>query len=128
MIVGLKAALCERLVGKIPHKEHIVVRDKRRGQVQQQASLGLPIFFTGMPETIIAHLMKAFRQDMKKKATEELNPLEPFNLPLARIMVLVLECNVAFVHGHQPVIGDGDPKNVTGEVLQDSVLTGSVIS
>ena len=89
VIVGLKAALCERLVGKIAHKGHIVVRDRRRSQFQQQTGLGLPIFFTGVPETVIAHLVQAFRQDMKKEATEELNPRQPFGRPLLRVMVIV---------------------------------------
>jgi hypothetical protein len=89
VIVGLKAALRERLSGKITHKGHIIVRDRRRSQFKQQAGLGLPISFAGMPETVIAYLVQAFRQDMKKEATEELNPLEPFGLPLARVMVLV---------------------------------------
>ncbi len=56
----------------------------------QQAGLGLPIFFAGMPETVIAHLVETFGQYMKKEATEELNTLYPFSLPLARVMVLVL--------------------------------------
>jgi hypothetical protein len=41
-------------------------------------------------------------------------------------MVLVFDRNVAFVHGNEPVIGDGNPKDVTGEVLQDGVLTCSI--
>jgi len=75
VVVGFQAALCERLGGKITHEGHIVVRDRRRSQFKQQAGLGLPISFAGMPETVIAHLVQAFRQYMKKEATEELNTL-----------------------------------------------------
>jgi len=89
VIVGFQVALCERLVGNITHEGHIVVRDRRRSQFKQQASLALPIFFTGMPEAVIAHLVQAFGKDMKKEATEKLNTLYPFSLPLARVMVLV---------------------------------------
>ena len=89
VVVGFQAALSERLVGKITHEEHIVVRDRRRSEFKQQAGLSLPIFFAGMPETVIAHLVEAFRQDMKQEATEEHNPLEPFGLPLARVIVLI---------------------------------------
>ena len=38
-------------------------------------------------------------------------------------MVLIFQRNVAFVHGNEPVIGYGNAKDVTGEVLQDGVLT-----
>lgn len=69
MIVGLKAALCERLVGKIAYEDQIVVGDWNRIQFKKQAGLGLPISFAGMPETVIAHLMEAFRQDVQKEAT-----------------------------------------------------------
>jgi hypothetical protein len=70
--------------------------------------------------------MKAFRQDMKKEATEELNPFKSFGFPPVCVTVLVPKRHVAFVHGHQSVIGDRNPKNIAGEVSQDSVFTGSV--
>ena len=75
MIVRLKAALSERLVGKITYEGHRGVRDRNCSEFKQQASLALPISFAGMPETIIAHLMEAFRQYMKEEAAEELNTL-----------------------------------------------------
>ena len=129
MAVGLKAALLERLGGKITHEQHIVAFNRSRGKFgkfKQQAGLGLPIFFAGVPETVVAYLVKAFWQYMEKEATEELNSLYPFSLPLVRVMVLVFYRNVAFVHGNEPVIGDGDPKDVTGEVLQHSILTCAI--
>ena len=124
--MGFQAALCERLVGKIAHKGRRSVRDGSCCEFQQQTGLGLPISFAGMPETVIAHLMETFRQDVQKEATEELNPFKSFSLPLVCATVLVPKRHVAFVHGHQSVIGDRDPKNVTGEVSQDNVFTGSV--
>jgi hypothetical protein len=127
--MGFQAALLERLGGKITHEEHSVAFNRRRGKFgkfKQQAGLGVQIFFAGVPETVIAYLVKAFWQYMEKETTEELNTLYPFSLPLVRVMVLVFYRNVAFVHGNEPAIGDGNPKDVTGEVLQDSVLTCSV--
>jgi hypothetical protein len=75
VIVRLKAALSERLVGKITYEGHRGVRDRNCSEFKQQTDLGLPISFAGMPETIISHLVEAFRQYMKKEATEELNTL-----------------------------------------------------
>jgi hypothetical protein len=70
--------------------------------------------------------MEAFRQNVQKEATEELNPFKSFDLPLVCVTILVPKRHVAFVHGHQSVIGDRNPKNVAGEVSQDRVFTGSV--
>ena len=65
VVVGFQAALLERLLGKITHKEQLSVLSKSRGglgQLKQQAGLGLPSFFAGVPETVVAYLMKAFGQ------------------------------------------------------------------
>jgi hypothetical protein len=70
--------------------------------------------------------MEAFRQNVQKEATEELNPFKSFDLPLVCVTILVPKRHVVFVHGHQSVIGDRDPKNVAGEVSQDRVLTSSI--
>ena len=126
MILRCQGTLFERLVDHISHEDRRAVCVKRRRQFQQQASPRLPISFAWMPETIIAHLMEAFRQNVQKEATKELNPFKSFDLPLVCVTVLVPKRHVAFVHGHQSVIGDRNPKNVTGEVSQDNVFTGSV--
>jgi hypothetical protein len=68
VIVGFQAALSKSLGGQIPHEGHLVVRDRRGGQFQQQAGLGLPILLAGMPETVIAHLVEAFGQYMKEES------------------------------------------------------------
>jgi len=126
MILRSPDTLFERLVDHIRHEDCSTVCSRRRCQFQQQAGPGLPVSFAGMPETVIAHLMEAFRQNVQKEATEELNPFESFGLPLVCVTVLVPKRHVTFVHGHQSMIGDRNPKNVAGEVSQDSVFTGSV--
>lgn len=126
MILRRPDTLFERLVDHIRHEDCSAVCSRLRRQFLQQASSRLPISFAGMPETIIAHLMEAFRQNVQKEATEELNPFKSCDLPLVCVTVLVLKRHVAFVHGHQSVIGDRDPKDVTGEVSQDGVFTGSI--
>jgi hypothetical protein len=76
--MGFQAALLERLLGKITHEEHIVALNRSRGKfgkIKQQAGPGLQTFFAGVPETVVAHLVKAFRQYVKKESTEELNTL-----------------------------------------------------
>ena len=78
MAVRFQAALLERLLGKITHEEHIVAFNRSRGKFgkfKQQAGSGLPTFFAGVPETVTAYFVKAFRQYMEKEASEELNTL-----------------------------------------------------
>jgi len=41
-------------------------------------------------------------------------------------VILVFKRDVTFVHRNEPVIGNGNPKDVTGEVLQDRILTCSI--
>jgi hypothetical protein len=69
--------LFERLVDNITHEDRSAVCRRRRRQFQQQAGSGLPISFAGMPETVIAYLMKAFGQHMKQESPQELNTFYP---------------------------------------------------
>ena len=51
--------MLERLLGKITHEEHLIAVNRSRGKFgkfKQQAGLGLPIFFAGVPETVVAYL------------------------------------------------------------------------
>lgn len=122
VVVVFQIAFFDCFVDNITGEDCDIVFD-RSIELKQQAGLGLAIFFAGMPETVIAYLVEAFRQYVKKKATEELNTVNPFSLPLVGIMILVFERNVGFVHGNDPVIGDGNAKDVAGEISQNSTLT-----
>ena len=98
----------------------------RRRPFQQQACPSLPVSFAGMPETVVTYLMEAFGQDMKEETPQELHALYPYGPPLGRFMVLVLKRDVGLVHGDQPPIGQRHAKDVTGQVIQDRVLTFSI--
>ena len=103
MILRYPGPLCERLVDHITQADCRAVWGRGRRQFQPQAGPGLPVWFAGMPETLVTDLMKAFGQDRKEQTPQQLNALEPSGPPWARVRVFVLECNVGFVHGHQPV-------------------------
>jgi len=45
------------------------------GAVVISSSRGFPVSFTGMPETVVTYLMKAFGQYMKEETPQKLNAL-----------------------------------------------------
>ena len=75
VVLRCQVTLPECLIGNISHEDHRAVFDRRRRQFQQQAGLGLPVSFAGMPEAVVTHLMEAFWQHMKEETPQELNTL-----------------------------------------------------
>ena len=75
IVVGFQSTLPKRLVGNIGHEHDRALFGRDCRQLKQKAGPDLPVSLAGMPETVIAYFMKAFRQHMKQEATQELNTL-----------------------------------------------------
>lgn len=75
-------------------------------------------------KTKMADSYQAFRQDMEGKTAKKFDPRQSKNAVLTAIgIVLPAKRNLAIVHLHKPVVGNGHPMRVAGEVLEDTVWT-----
>jgi hypothetical protein len=70
-----------------------------------------------MPDSIVAYLMKAFRQYMLQISANEFRAFYPGSQPLAAFTVFVAECNMSLVHADHPMIGDGNPKYISSKIV-----------
>ena len=70
-----------------------------------------------MPDSVVAYLMKAFRQCMLQISTDKLKAFYPGRKPPGAFTVLVAECYMALVHADNPMIGDGNAKYISSEVV-----------
>ena len=74
----------------------------------------------GRPEPVVAHLVKAGRQDVLEKAAKELFARERHAPPRVRRGILVREGDRLGRDGEDASIGDRDPMDVAGEVAKDA--------
>lgn len=71
-----------------------------------------------MQETVIAHLMKPFWQNVLQKAAQELHCRKYHGLPLPGGGILLTEGYVVVVQSNYAVVGDGNPVDISPQVTQ----------
>ena len=69
-------------------------------------------------EAIVAHLDKAFGQDMLQEAMDELLGGQGTGARLARIRSAVAERDLIVLHFQEAAVADGDPKDVRGQIFE----------
>ena len=70
-----------------------------------------------MPDSIVAYLMKTFGQHVLQISTHELRAFYSGCDPSAALTVLVAEGHMRLVHADNPMIGDGNAKYVSSQVV-----------
>ena len=70
-----------------------------------------------MPDPVVADLMKPFGQYVLQISTNKLRAFDSGCPPPAAFAVLVAECYMGLIHADNPVIGDGNPKYVSSQVV-----------
>ena len=73
-------------------------------------------------EAVVANTMKAIRQDMEEKATNELADFEAHDLALSTTPFAVglpAEGHVGLIEGQQAAVRDRNPMGVAREISQD---------
>jgi hypothetical protein len=61
--------------------------------------------------------MKPFGQDVLQISTNKLDAFDSRCYPPAAFTILVAECHMALVHADNPMIGDGNAKYVSSQVV-----------
>src|SRR3954453_21617925 len=77
----------------------------------------------GMPQAVIADLMKAGRQDVLEEAPDELVAGDGFPALAVGGAVLVAIGHGGVVDGQDAVVGDGDAEGVAGEIVERGLLS-----
>src|ERR1700688_5207892 len=99
-------------------------RFDRRHPEQFPATLKLAGTMAIAEEAVVSNAVKSIRQHMDQEAANELLSGKGHRLLAIVIpVVLPLETNLAAVHGHQPVIGDGDTVGIAADIVEN--LSGS---
>ena len=94
----------------------------------QQLSGTLELRFTGRAEdAVVADLRGAPRQDVLKKAMDELDAGKRDVTNLLSSIVAIAKTNFAIGNGFQPAVGNGDAENVTSKVVEDLVATAGML-
>ena len=70
-----------------------------------------------MPDSIVADLMKPFGQDVLQISTNKLDAFHSACYPPAAFTIFVAEGHMALVHADNPIIGDGNAKYVSSQVV-----------
>ena len=79
----------------------------------------------GMPDAVVADLMKALGQDVLQIASDELMAFDSSGLPAAAFAVLVAEGDMGLVQVEEAMIRDGNTKHIARQVVQyDRFLPG----
>ncbi len=73
---------------------------------------------TGMPQPIVAHLVKASWQDVLEESAHELMAGQARDAPFVCLAVLVLESDMGLGHPENATVGDGDAVDVSSQVVQ----------
>ena len=75
-----------------------------------------------VPEPVVSDFVKSLWQDMLEITSHELQAGDGAGSKAAFFAVLIFEGDRLIVHGDDSVIGDGDSKDVSGQVVEDSLL------
>ena len=76
-------------------------------------------------EAEVADAVKSVRQHMDQKAANELIGIQrSCLLAVAVPVILPAEADLAVVHGHQAVVGDGDAVGIPADVVEDLCRPG----
>ena len=75
-----------------------------------------------MPEPVVSDFVKSLGQDVLEITSHELQAGDGAGSKAAFFAVLIFEGDRLIVHGDDSVIGDGDSKDVSGQVVEDSLL------
>jgi hypothetical protein len=68
----------------------------------------------------ISDAVKSVRQHMDQEAADELLSREGHRLLAVVVpVILPVESDLAFVHGHQQVVGDGDTMGVAPDIVEN---------
>ena len=71
-------------------------------------------------ETVVPDATKPIREHMDQEATDELVGLKGHRLlTIAISVILPAEADLAVVHGHQAVVGDGDTVGIPPDIIED---------
>src|SRR3954467_13148990 len=76
-----------------------------------------------MPQPEVPNLVQPLRQDVLEELTHEFVPRHAAGPPLVQSPVLVPDRDRPIVKVDDAGVGDGDAKDVAGEVIQDALLT-----
>lgn len=77
-----------------------------------------------MEKAVIAYLHEAAGKDMLQEAVHKLHHIEGCGAHPARSLFTVLEKDTAFFDLDDSGVGDGDPEDVRGQVLDAVLLSG----
>jgi len=75
-----------------------------------------------VPEPVVSDFVKSLWQDMLEITSHELQAGDGAGSKAVFFAVLIFEGDRLIVHGDDSVIGDGDSKDVSGQVVEDSLL------
>jgi hypothetical protein len=70
-------------------------------------------------EAEVAHPLAAMRRDMQQQSSQEFHRLDRAGAQaVAALVVLIAEGHLAVLQRHQPVVGDGHPTGIAGQVRE----------
>lgn len=81
----------------------------------------------GVPESVIADLVKTSRQDVLQKTPEELHARQTFDAPRVGVAVLPAEGDVGLVHAEKACLADGRAEDVPRQVVEHRVIAVAVV-
>src|SRR5437870_5013678 len=91
----------------------------RAGRGEQLAGLLAMLMSRGTAQSVVPYLGEALGQDVQQETAKELVGREGDSAQLLRAVVPIAKGDVALLEDLQTTVGDGDAKDVTGQVFQD---------
>lgn len=91
------------------------------GGREQFSGLGQQVTVAGSEQTVVTDLDKAIRQDVLEEAADKLLSRDGATLKLIRGGILEGESDAAVFQREDPVITNGDAKDVRGEIFESRI-------
>src|SRR6185503_17234439 len=77
-------------------------------------------------DAVVTDFGETARQDMLHEAFEKLDSGEGRSFQPLSTIISIAECDVVVVNGFDATVGDGDAKDITGEIFQNLVARTSM--
>ena len=96
-----------------------------RLELQHLPHSGGIVALCGMPQAKVSYLVEAARQHVLEEAPHEFATAEVAGLMAARLAFSALDCDGLLVEAEDASIGEGNAKDITGEIVENSLFSGS---
>ena len=111
---------CYRLIvrGRTGGRTSVHILGLRLGLVSRHYAFDLlkSVSFGGAEQTVVSDLVEAFWQHMLEEPADELGSGQRHGIPAGVAGILVAEGHISLINGHDAVVGDGNPVDVTSEI------------